>query len=563
MQVEYSGEDDFDQINVSAIPGSTNNQNGRFEFLDAARGGTGLAIANAALGLFSNYAELGQRNFTKWRSLATDVFVQDSWKPTSQLTIEGGFRWVSGRPGTRRPTTSPTSIRASTTRRRRRSSTRRPAGSIGGSALQRRRPAGRRLRGRCGERSVASNPRILALFRGEPRGFSETHYNAFEPRLGVSYALDHEDGHPRQRRHLPQPRDAERLDAARRQPAVPAAGHRSSNGNADNPAGGTVGAADLPFGINGQDPVFKHPTSYMWARRRAARTAARLHRRRHLRRPPRPLPAARAQHQPAAGRARCRPTRASTSRRCVPTRATASSGCRRTAGNSKYNSLQISADRRYSERSESRLGLHARQVRGQRQQQAQRALEHLRRHRTTGGPSDFDRRHVVSFYYIYDLPFWRDQSTLMKNLLGGWQISGASFFRTGTPFSVAAQQRHRGRRRRRVPPAGQPRRRRQREREQAVLERRRRRQLLVQPGGVRRPAAGTFGNAPRNLLYNPGEQQWDIALFKNFNAGRHAPRAVPRRVLQLPEPPELGQRADGRRCRARVGRIRPTRPSDA
>jgi hypothetical protein len=32
---EYSGEDDFDQINVNAIPGSTNNQNGRFEFANS------------------------------------------------------------------------------------------------------------------------------------------------------------------------------------------------------------------------------------------------------------------------------------------------------------------------------------------------------------------------------------------------------------------------------------------------------------------------------------------------------------------------------------------------
>jgi hypothetical protein len=66
--VEYSGQDDFDQINVSAIPGSTNNQNGRFEFADGRAGGTGLAIANLAIGAFSNYAELGQRNFTAWRA---------------------------------------------------------------------------------------------------------------------------------------------------------------------------------------------------------------------------------------------------------------------------------------------------------------------------------------------------------------------------------------------------------------------------------------------------------------------------------------------------------------
>ena len=40
---------------------------------------------------------------------------------------------------------------------------------------------------------------------------------------------------------------------------------------------------------------------------------------------------------------------------------------------------------------------------------------------------------MLSIYYIYDLPFWKDQSTGLKNLLGGWQISGVTFFRTGTP----------------------------------------------------------------------------------------------------------------------------------
>src|SRR3954454_20200279 len=29
------------------------------------------------------------------------------------------------------------------------------------------------------------------------------------------------------------------------------------------------------------------------------------------------------------------------------------------------------------------------------------------------------------------------------------------------------------------------------------------------------PAPGTFGNAPRNRMYGPGQYQWDIALFKN------------------------------------------------
>ena len=50
VSVEYSGEDDFDQINVSPVPGSTNNQNGRFEFLDNRAGGTGLGHRQRSAG---------------------------------------------------------------------------------------------------------------------------------------------------------------------------------------------------------------------------------------------------------------------------------------------------------------------------------------------------------------------------------------------------------------------------------------------------------------------------------------------------------------------------------
>ena len=85
ISIEYSGEDDFDQINVNSIPGGTNNQNGQFDFQQQhRRRGRGVGISDMALGLFTNYAEIGERAFTKWRALATDIFVQDSWKPTQQ-----------------------------------------------------------------------------------------------------------------------------------------------------------------------------------------------------------------------------------------------------------------------------------------------------------------------------------------------------------------------------------------------------------------------------------------------------------------------------------------------
>jgi len=120
-------------------------------------------------------------------------------------------------------------------------------------------------------------------------------------------------------------------------------------------------------------------------------------------------------------------------------------------------------------------------------------------------------------YYIYDLPFFREQDTLMKNLLGGWQISGATFMRTGTPFSVYQTSRDRAG----VGDAGFG----------QMWD------LVGDPGKMNyelytgpgteafntaafaEPALGTFGNAPRNAWYNPGEQQWDLALFKNFSFG--------------------------------------------
>ena len=128
---------------------------------------------------------------------------------------------------------------------------------------------------------------------------------------------------------------------------------------------------------------------------------------------------------------------------------------------------------------------------------------------------------MFNFYYIYDLPFFRDQSQgLMANLLGGWQISGATFFRTGTPFSIASTNTdiagvgdggngqpwnlvgdvNSGANKQFSNAAGDG-------------------NFWFNPAAFAAPAAGTFGNAPRNLIYNPGEQQWDLAIFKNFTLG--------------------------------------------
>ena len=134
------------------------------------------------------------------------------------------------------------------------------------------------------------------------------------------------------------------------------------------------------------------------------------------------------------------------------------------------------------------------------------------------GPSSYDRRHVLSVYYIYDLPFWRDPTSLMKNLLGGWQISGSSFFRTGTPFSITRTNDIAG-----VGDGsnGQP--------VDLVGDiyansngkfsagNGKDDNFIFNPAAFANPRAGTFGNSTRNIIRNPGDQQWDLAIFKNFS----------------------------------------------
>lgn len=92
---EYSGENNFDQITVSNTPGSTNNQNGRFNFTDRRTGGTttGIGVANAAEGLFDTYGEIGQRSYTLYRSWMYEGFLQDQWHVTPKLVIEAGVRY--------------------------------------------------------------------------------------------------------------------------------------------------------------------------------------------------------------------------------------------------------------------------------------------------------------------------------------------------------------------------------------------------------------------------------------------------------------------------------------
>ena len=48
----------------------------------------------------------------------------------------------------------------------------------------------------------------------------------------------------------------------------------------------------------------------------------------------------------------------------------------------------------------------------------------------------FDRRHIFSLNYVYELPFFQDQKGFVGKLLGGWQAAGIVTYNSGLPFTV-------------------------------------------------------------------------------------------------------------------------------
>ncbi|HYG98413.1 MAG TPA: TonB-dependent receptor [Terriglobales bacterium] len=140
------------------------------------------------------------------------------------------------------------------------------------------------------------------------------------------------------------------------------------------------------------------------------------------------------------------------------------------------------------------------------------------------GNLDFDRRHVFTATYVYDLPFYQKQEGFVGHLLGGWELSGLVFANTGRHYTASTSScgsradqgglglcgnTYSGARPDMVPgidpnnfahnidtgwvnPAA----------------------FAYVPAGVARP-----GNAPRGTLVGPGMVRWDASVFKNTKIG--------------------------------------------
>ncbi len=187
------------------------------------------------------------------------------------------------------------------------------------------------------------------------------------------------------------------------------------------------------------------------------------------------------------------------------------------AFDSNYHSLQVSLDKRLG--AAGTFGLSYTWSHNLTDNQSDRSnapQNSYNWHNGEYGPASLDRRHIITFNYVYELPFFKNGKGAERFVLGGWQISGTTQLGSGTPLTATTAS---------VDPGGlgilgssvagpRP--------DMICDPNKGAPHTIVQwfntacfadvPAGVVRP-----GNAGRGTILGPGFQNWNISLFKNFN----------------------------------------------
>ncbi len=526
---ERLGQNDFDQINVAGVPGGTNNQNGRFEFTDTRAGATttGLAIANAAMGLFTNYAEIGQRAFTPYRSHMVEWFLQDSWKVTPKLRLELGLRHTLMNPYYKSLWGNMSVFDPKRYDPSRAVVQDRATGFI---------TSGDRFNGVVipgkgwpdaarGRVAVADDRSFDRLFSGGSRYWGEFQKLNFGPRIGIAYQAT-----PRTviragyGRFFGRPGVSDNIFLGGNPPIQPIVS--IANGIADNPGGGRP--SNFPFFFTTTDPVFKINAADMWnvtVQREigfdttlsvgyVGRVGVHLERERNIN----PLPVGTLQNPANAG---------ANPNVLRPYRGFGILALGENAARSEYNGLQVELNRRFTKGLSYGFAYTLSKSFDNGSDRRARFWNPFD-DRAFWGPSNFDTRHIAVINFIYQLPFLRSRTDILGKTLGNWQLTGAIQFQTGTPFSLGTSDDFAG-----IGSSGefQP----WQVNGNPVVDRGERKfsncqgaQCAGDPNfafrvgnadGTRiftEPQRGTFSSQTRNLYYNTGFQNWNLAVFKNF-----------------------------------------------
>ena len=434
---ERSGENDNDEINVSACPTCTNNQNGQFSFTDTRSGqpGSGNAIANAALGLFDSYSELGQRAYTIFRGFSYEPYAQDNWKVNPKLTINYGFRYTVIVPyhalWANMIVFDPTLYDPSTAVKVDPKTGAIIAGSgdrYDGMVI----PGNGWPDSAKGRFPESTSGQYDYLFRGGkyPSYYSNIQWGQIQPRLGIAYNIT--------------PKTVIRTGAGEyftrlgvsdsvflggNPPFQPTA--NVSFGNADNPGG--TSANLLPLTVTTQSRDFKNPSAWNWnftveremplnsilSVAYVGRRGLHLQRESNINQPTVDTVLA----NPGVNLDALRPYKGYNSIRETDN-----------VASSTYNSLQIAWNRRLSKGL--LFGFAYTLSKSMDDGSNQRdIIPDTYYAGNLWGPSEFDTRHTMIANFQYELPFFKEKNFTGK-ILGGWQVSGIIQWQTGTPTSV-------------------------------------------------------------------------------------------------------------------------------
>ena len=104
--------------------------------------------------------------------------------------------------------------------------------------------------------------------------------------------------------------------------------------------------------------------------------------------------------------------------------------------NSNYHSLQATAQQRLSRSSQINVAYTWSKNLTDSQNESATAPQNTYNLKNEYARANLDRRHVLSINYIYELPFFQGQANFKEKVLGGWQISGITYYFTGLGFTA-------------------------------------------------------------------------------------------------------------------------------
>ena len=396
----------------------------------------GAAVANAALGLFDSYSEIGERAYTIFRGNMYEGFAQDAWSVTPKLHVDYGVRYtvivplhadwgnmIVFDPAFYNPANAVTVDPAT--------------GLIDGTPTIPQLYNGMVIPGNSfpasakGRVPAADSGLYTSLFHGLPNHYADLE-RAIQPRAGIAYSLgDKTVLRAGAGRYVTRLGDNDAIFLGGNPPFQPNAS--VSFGNVDDPGG--TGTNAIPLVVTTEARDMKPPEAWTWnttferqmgwsSLLSVAYVGSRglhLQRESDINQPTLATVLA----NPGININALRPYKGFGS-------------IRETDGvaSSTYNSLQIAWNRRFTKG----LLFGVAYTLSKTMDDGSNYRDVVPDTYNTSflwGPSEFDARHNLVANFLYTLPFFAHERGVARQSVGGWEISSLWQFQTGKPCSVA------------------------------------------------------------------------------------------------------------------------------